>query len=109
MPAFHDGKIIFWTAARAHHADIGGIRPGSMPPFSKELWEEGAQFTSFKLVNEGKFDEEGVKRILVEEAGQYPGCSGTRTLDDVSICFSIRTSLNKCLAYVDLRLSAVPS
>ena len=84
MPAFHEGKIIFWTAARAHHADIGGIRPGSMPPFSKELWEEGAQFRSFKLVKAGHFDEEGVTKILSEEPAQYPGCSGTRTLSDVS-------------------------
>ncbi|ORY28998.1 Hydantoinase B/oxoprolinase-domain-containing protein [Naematelia encephala] len=82
MPAFHEGKIIFWTAARAHHADIGGIRAGSMPPFSKELWEEGAQVKSFKLVNAGKFDEAGIIKIMAEEPAQYPGCSGTRTLSD---------------------------
>ncbi|ORX34267.1 Hydantoinase B/oxoprolinase-domain-containing protein [Kockovaella imperatae] len=82
MPAFHDGRIIFWTAARAHHADIGGIRPGSMPPFSKELWEEGAQVKSFKLVKRGQFDEKGVIKILSEDPAQYPGCSGTRTLSD---------------------------
>lgn len=83
MPAFHEGKIVFWTAARAHHADIGGIRAGSMPPFSKELWEEGAQFKSFKLVKEGKFDEEGVTAAL-NAPGKYPGSSPTRTLGDVS-------------------------
>lgn len=54
-----------------------------MPPFSKELWEEGAQFKSFKLVKEGKFDEEGVTAAL-NEPGKYPGCSPTRTLRDVS-------------------------
>lgn len=81
MPAFHNGKIIFWTAARAHHADIGGIRAGSMPPFSKELWEEGAQFRSFKLVKAGKFDEEGVTAAL-NKPGEYPGCEPTRTLRD---------------------------
>ncbi len=81
-PAFHEGKIIFWTAARAHHADIGGIRAGSMPPFSKELWEEGAQMRSFKLVKSGKFDEEGIIKILSDEPAQYPSCSGTRTLSD---------------------------
>ena len=81
-PAFFEGEIIFWTAARAHHADIGGIRAGSMPPFSKELWEEGAQTKSFKLVKSGKFDEEGMIKILSEEPALHPGCSGTRTLSD---------------------------
>jgi 5-oxoprolinase (ATP-hydrolysing) len=81
MPAFHDEKIVFWTAARAHHADIGGIRAGSMPPFSKELWEEGAQFKSFKLVKAGKFDEEGLTEAL-NAPGKYPGSSPTRTLGD---------------------------
>lgn len=52
-----------------------------MPPFSKELWEEGAQFKSFKLVKAGKFDEEGVTEAL-NEPGKYPGCSPTRTLRD---------------------------
>ncbi|BEJ08308.1 hypothetical protein CcaverHIS641_0503930 [Cutaneotrichosporon cavernicola] len=81
MPAFHEGKIVLWTAARAHHADIGGIRAGSMPPFSKELWEEGAQFKSFKLVKAGKFDEEGLTEAL-NAPGKYPGSSPTRTLGD---------------------------
>lgn len=54
-----------------------------MPPFSKELWEEGAQVKSFKLVKKGHFDEAGVVKILSEEPAQYPGCSGTRTLSDV--------------------------
>ena len=55
-----------------------------MPPFSKELWEEGAQMKSFKLVKSGKFDEEGITKILQEDPARYPGCSGTRTLSDVS-------------------------
>jgi len=55
-----------------------------MPPFSKELWEEGAQFKSFKLVKGGEFDEEGLTKIMSVDPAQYPGCSGTRTLSDVS-------------------------
>lgn len=46
-------------ASRGHHADIGGITPGSMPPHSKALREEGAVFVSFKLVKDGVFQEEG--------------------------------------------------
>jgi 5-oxoprolinase (ATP-hydrolysing) len=105
MPAFHEGKIIFWTGARAHHADIGGIRAGSMPPFSKELWEEGAQFKSFKLVKAGKFDEKGLTEALMAP-GQYPGCSGTRTLHDnisdlhaqVAACHRGATLINALVA-----------
>ena len=81
-PAFNDGKIIFYVASRAHHADIGGILPGSMPPTSKELYEEGAAIKSEKLVSEGHFDEEKITRLLCEEPSKYPGCSGTRTLRD---------------------------
>ena len=56
-----------------------------MPPFSKELWEEGAQVKTFKLVKQGQFDEKGVIKILSEDPAQYPGCAGTRTLSDVSL------------------------
>ncbi|ORY35049.1 Hydantoinase B/oxoprolinase-domain-containing protein [Naematelia encephala] len=81
-PAFHEGEIVFWTASRAHHADIGGIRAGSMPPFSTEIWQEGAMIKSFKLVKKGIFDEPGITKLLFDDPGSYPGCSGTRTLSD---------------------------
>ncbi|KAJ3755736.1 Hydantoinase B/oxoprolinase-domain-containing protein [Lentinula raphanica] len=81
-PAFHNGQIVFWTASRAHHADIGGIRPGSMPPFSKTIEQEGAQILSFKLVKEDQFDEEGITDLLYHQPARFPGCSGTRTLSD---------------------------
>ncbi|KAJ4490584.1 Hydantoinase B/oxoprolinase-domain-containing protein [Lentinula aciculospora] len=81
-PAFHNGKIVFWTASRAHHADIGGIRAGSMPPFSKTIEQEGTQILSFKLVKEGLFDEEGITDLMYYQPAKYPGCSGTRTLSD---------------------------
>ncbi|KAI9096588.1 Hydantoinase B/oxoprolinase-domain-containing protein [Phlyctochytrium arcticum] len=81
-PVFNNGKIEFFVASRGHHADIGGIRPGSMPPDSKELFQEGAAVKSFKLVRGGRFNEEGITRILLHEPAQYPGCSGTRCLRD---------------------------
>ncbi|SCV57831.1 related to P. aeruginosa hyuA and hyuB [Fusarium fujikuroi] len=75
-------NILFFVANRGHHADIGGIAPGSMPPNSTELWQEGVAVETFKLVKEGVFDEEGLQEILVDIPGSYPGCSGTRTLRD---------------------------
>lgn len=75
-------EVLFWTASRAHHADIGGIAAGSMPPHSKEIWQEGASFLSFKLVDGGIFNEKGLAEIMLEEPATYPGCTGTRTWDD---------------------------
>jgi 5-oxoprolinase (ATP-hydrolysing) len=81
-PAFSGDKIVFYVASRAHHADIGGILPGSMPPHSKEIYQEGAAIKSEKLVSEGRFDEKKITYLLLEEPAQYPGCSGTRCLRD---------------------------
>lgn len=81
-PAFNGDKIIFYVASRAHHADIGGILPGSMPPHSRELFQEGAAIKSEKLVSQGHFNEERITELLLEEPAKYPGCSGTRCLTD---------------------------
>jgi len=81
-PAFNGDEIIFYVASRAHHADIGGILPGSMPPNSRELFQEGAAIKSEKLVSEGRFNEKRMIELLLDEPAQYPGCSGTRCLDD---------------------------
>ncbi|KAJ9156695.1 5-oxoprolinase (ATP-hydrolyzing) [Pleurostoma richardsiae] len=84
MPAFDEKgeNILFYAASRAHHADIGGITAGSMPPHSRELYQEGAAIKSEKLVSEGKFDEEMVVRLFYHEPAKYEGCSGTRCLAD---------------------------
>ncbi|KAF7562887.1 hypothetical protein G7046_g1243 [Stylonectria norvegica] len=77
-----EGKnIIFWTASRGHHADIGGILPGSMPPNSKELWEEGAVIKAFKVVEGGEFKEAELVELLMASS-KLPGCQGTRCLKD---------------------------
>lgn len=75
-------KPIFWTALRGHHADIGLISAGSMPPNSKTIFEEGAAIITHKLCTNGQFDEAGITRLLLEEPAKFPGCSGTRTLND---------------------------
>uniref|UniRef100_A0A8C0GYP2 5-oxoprolinase, ATP-hydrolysing n=1 Tax=Chelonoidis abingdonii TaxID=106734 RepID=A0A8C0GYP2_CHEAB len=82
-PVFWPGvpRPVFFVASRGHHADIGGITPGSMPPHSKVLQEEGAIFVSFKLVKDGVFQEEAVSEALMAP-GCIPGSSGTRNLQD---------------------------
>ncbi|XP_061977979.1 5-oxoprolinase 1 [Populus nigra] len=78
-PVFDNGKLVFFVASRGHHAEIGGITPGSMPPFSKSIWEEGAAIKAFKLVEKGIFQEEGIVNLLQESAHKIPG---TRRLQD---------------------------
>ncbi|XP_054622190.1 5-oxoprolinase isoform X2 [Dunckerocampus dactyliophorus] len=82
-PVFRKGVKgpVFFVASRGHHADIGGITPGSMPPHSTSLQQEGAVFVSFKLVTGGVFQEEAVTEALMAPA-QYPDSSGTRNLHD---------------------------
>ncbi|CEG71618.1 Putative Cytoplasm protein [Rhizopus microsporus] len=81
-PVFNNGKIVFFVASRGHHADIGGISPGSMPPHSKELFQEGAAIKSFKIVSKGHFDQKGLEEHLCVIPASYPGCSGSRAFKD---------------------------
>lgn len=74
-------NIIFWTASRGHHADVGGVLPGSMPPNSRELWEEGAMIEAFKVVQGGQFKEDELAALLMAPAA-IEGSSGTRCLKD---------------------------
>ena len=64
---FHEGisEPVFFVASRGHHADIGGTTPGSMPPYSKSIFEEGAIFKSFFLVKAGVFQEEGMLNFML--------------------------------------------
>ncbi|KAJ4978030.1 hypothetical protein NE237_008810 [Protea cynaroides] len=84
-PVFDNRKLVFFVASRGHHAEIGGITPGSMPSFSKSIWEEGAAIKAFKLVEKGIFQEEGIAKLLQfpcsddESANKIPG---TRRLQD---------------------------
>lgn len=82
-PVFYEGqpKPIFFVASRGHHADIGGITPGSMPPHSTSLSQEGAAFISFKLIKDGLFQEKALTDMLMAP-GKISGSSGSRNLND---------------------------
>lgn len=68
--------LLFFTASRAHHAEIGGISPGSMPPFSKNLAEEGVLIRNFKLVDAGRSRADELRDLLL--SAKYP----TRSVED---------------------------
>ena len=78
----HQPRLAFFTASRAHHAEIGGIVPGSMPPFSKNLGEEGVLIRNFKLVDAGTSREDDLKTLLL--SGRHPTRNVNDNLADVS-------------------------
>jgi 5-oxoprolinase (ATP-hydrolysing) len=72
----------FFVASRAHHAEIGGITPGSMPPFSQNLAEEGVLLKNFKLVDAGRLRLDELRQALV--AGPYPSRAVEDNLADIT-------------------------
>ncbi len=64
-PIFRDqARPVFFVANRGHHADIGGVVPGSMPPLARRLEEEGVVMHALRIVSQGVFDEEAVVAAL---------------------------------------------
>ena len=81
-PVFDDKnqEILFYVASRGHQADIGGITPGSMPPNSTSISEEGFLFDNFLLVEKGEFREQEVRVILVSNS--YPARNPDQNIAD---------------------------
>ncbi|RJE85840.1 hydantoinase B/oxoprolinase family protein [Paracoccus onubensis] len=71
-PVFDDDgrEILFYVGSRGHHADIGGRTPGSAPPDSTHIDEEGVLIDNFKLVDQGHFREQAARELL--QSGRYP-------------------------------------
>jgi 5-oxoprolinase (ATP-hydrolysing) len=69
-PVFEKDRVLFYVGSRGHHADIGGITPGSMPPGSKTVDEEGVLIDNFLLVEGGRFRE--AETIALLGSGKYP-------------------------------------
>ena len=74
-------KILFWVASRGHHADIGGIAPGSMSPVATSIEEEGIYIDNFKLVNRGKFREQTLYDLLTKS--KYPARNPLQNVNDL--------------------------
>jgi 5-oxoprolinase (ATP-hydrolysing) len=76
-----DARAAFYVASRGHHADIGGATPGSMPPFSTTIEEEGVLFDNFLLVREGRLREAELRAQL--GGGRYPARNPGQTIADL--------------------------
>ncbi len=82
-PVFDEAEreILFYVGSRGHHADIGGITPGSMPPFSKNVEEEGVLLDNVKLVEDGRMLEGEMRRLL--GAARYPARNPDQNIADL--------------------------
>lgn len=82
-PVFDDTQteIRFWVASRGHHADIGGIAPGSMSPLAVNIEQEGVYIDNFKLVDQGQFREEALADLL--NGAKYPVRNLTQNVNDL--------------------------
>ena len=82
-PVFGEaGTIEFIVASRAHHAELGGIVPGSMPPFSKTLADEGVLIRNLRIVRQGVFQEAALRDLLT--AGPHPSRRPDDNVADVT-------------------------
>jgi len=82
-PVFDDNgkEILFWSASRGHHADVGGSAPGSMTPRATTVDEEGVLFDNFKIVDEGRFCEEELVHLLTDH--KYPARNPHQNVADL--------------------------
>ena len=76
-----DGALLFVVASRGHHADVGGLTPGSMPPFSTTLEEEGVVLRSLEIVSDGAFREKRLRDALT--GGPYPARNPNENVADM--------------------------
>ncbi|MBY8879061.1 hydantoinase B/oxoprolinase family protein [Actinacidiphila acidipaludis] len=76
-----DPAILFFVASRGHHAEIGGLSPGSMPAASRRIEEEGVLFDNWPLVEHGRFREEETRRLLT--SGPHPSRNPETNLADL--------------------------
>ncbi|MDE2475681.1 MAG: hydantoinase B/oxoprolinase family protein [Alphaproteobacteria bacterium] len=90
MPAFDSGpEPVAYVAARGHHADIGGLTPGSMPPVSRRVEEEGVLLDNVLLADQGRFLEAEMRALLA--SGRHPARNPDQNISDlraqVAACF----------------------
>jgi 5-oxoprolinase (ATP-hydrolysing) len=81
-PVFDEGgQILFWVASRGHHADVGGISPGSMSPDATTIEQEGVYIDNFKLVDRGRFRERELYALLT--GAKYPARNPLQNVNDL--------------------------
>jgi 5-oxoprolinase (ATP-hydrolysing) len=74
-------NILFWVASRGHHADVGGVSPGSMSPNATTIEQEGVYLDNFKLVERGRFREQELYDALT--GAKYPARNPLQNVNDI--------------------------
>jgi 5-oxoprolinase (ATP-hydrolysing) len=82
-PVFDEAEslILFWVASRGHHADVGGVAPGSMTPRATTVDEEGVLFDNVRLVAEGRFRNDAIRAVLTDHP--YPARNPDQNIADL--------------------------
>jgi 5-oxoprolinase (ATP-hydrolysing) len=80
-PVFDNDEILFFVACRGHHPDVGGKTPGSAPPDSSHIDEEGVLIDNFKLVDGGNYREAEMREIL--KSALYPARNPEQNIADL--------------------------
>jgi 5-oxoprolinase (ATP-hydrolysing) len=98
------GELLFWVASRGHHADVGGISPGSMSPNATTIEEEGVYIDNFKLVDRGRFREQALYDLLT--GAKYPARNPLQNVNDIKAQIAANEKgvqeLHKMVAYFTL-------
>ena len=106
MPVWGAEGLLFFTAARGHHTDIGGLTPGSMPPDSRTIHDEGVYIENWKLVEAGRFREAETRALLTE--GPHPARAPETNLADlraqVAACAKGAAELDRMVAHFGLEV-----
>jgi 5-oxoprolinase (ATP-hydrolysing) len=91
-PVFDDEEreILFWVASRGHHADVGGISPGSMSPNATSIEQEGVYIDNFKLVDRGRFCERELDALLT--GAKYPARNPVQNVNDLKAQIAANTT-----------------
>jgi 5-oxoprolinase (ATP-hydrolysing) len=97
-------EVLFYTSARGHQTDVGGLTPGSMPPDSRVVEDEGVLIDNFKLVDKGRFREAEVHQMLT--SAKYPARNPLENIADlkaqVAACEKGAAELRKMVAHFGL-------
>jgi 5-oxoprolinase (ATP-hydrolysing) len=82
-PVFDEAgkEILFWVASRGHHADVGGVAPGSMSPLATSIEEEGVYIDNFKIVDAGRFREKELIALLL--GATFPARNAVQNVNDL--------------------------
>ena len=105
-PVFDEAgaEILFFVGSRGHHADVGGITPGSMPPDSRTVDEEGVLIDDFTLVDRGRFREAEIRELL--SSGPYPARNVEQNIADLKAQIAANEKgvqdVNKMIAHYSL-------